>query len=92
MFVQTNHDRDSARAKQINLVLEDWPIELFPLGEKATTVSVLFLNDANDLDFLFRSQFLQCFVPNWHVTSAARSPRGKVNQQDFLSAKVAQPP
>ena len=89
-FVQRHDDRDRAELKLVDRVLHDGPIELLPLSEQATTIGVLFLNDAQDREATFLPQRFQFGMPDRHVRATARSPGGEVDQQHLLSGEVSQ--
>jgi hypothetical protein len=68
--------------------VEDGKIEPFPLREKTAAVGMMFLGDTQDCEAALFNPFFRGFMPNWHVFAAARSPRGKIDEKDFLSPEL----
>ena len=75
---------------EVDWVVKNWPIELFPLCKQSTSGWVLLLRDAQDDEFAVRNKLPSSFVPDWHVLTTAGSPGCEVNQQNALAAKVGQ--
>src|SRR6516165_11123365 len=70
--------------------MEDWPVETLPLGEKPTAVGMLLLRDTQQYEASLLHPFASRFVPDRHVLAAAHSPRGELDEQHLLAAKVRQ--
>jgi hypothetical protein len=68
--------------------VEDGKIEPFPLREKTAAVGMMFLGDTKDCEAALSNPFFRGFMPNWHVFAAARSPRGKIDEEELFPKKL----
>ncbi len=90
MFVDRNEHGDCCGTECIDWIVKNWPIKTLPLAEQSTTIGVLLLDDANQLQSSLGNPPACAFVPDRHVLAAASSPGSKMNQESFLAAKLTQ--
>ncbi len=88
VFVNRHDDSNRPEPQNVQRIMQDWPVKLFPLREEATTFGMLLLNDPYHDEVATVVNLLQCLMPNWHVLSTARSPRREVDKQDLFAAKL----
>ncbi|MFT5522966.1 MAG: hypothetical protein ACI9G1_000382 [Pirellulaceae bacterium] len=85
-----NQDRDGHRSQpqQINRVVKYRPVKLLPLREKSATFWMLLLSDTKYRDVTSFNCVFKFGVPTWYVSTAASSPRCKMDQENLLATKL----
>src|SRR5262249_17445601 len=88
VFVDGDENRYARQFKEVDRIVQDRPVEALPLGEQTASLGMLLLDDAQEHELALFDPACGSFVPDRHVLTAARSPRGEMNEQHFLAAKV----
>ena len=81
VLVDRNENRNGLATHRVNRIDEYRPVKLFPLREQTATLWMLFLGDAQHHEFALLHPGLSSFVPDRHVSAAARSPGSEVDEK-----------
>ena len=88
VFIDEEGDGHGGDGEEVEGVGHDGPVHLVPLHEELGAVDVLFLGDAEDLEFSGGGEVSGFGVPPGHVAAAACSPAGEDVDDGFLAVEV----
>ena len=90
VLVDGHHHGHSQQVQHVDGVVQNRPIELLPLREEPAAVRMLLLRYAQQHQLALLDPVGGRLVPDRHVLAAARSPRGKVDQQHLVATELRQ--
>ena len=90
LFVDSHLNRHPRYLHQVDRIVQDRPIYPVPLRKEPVALRMLLLGYPEHDELAVSDVLLKLLVPGRHGLAATPSPRGEVDQQHFLPAKLPQ--